>query len=274
MRLVVFCIIAALPLAADVEEQASESKTFSGARLLIVDNVWGSIEVSGYAGNDVQVEVAKRIRGETQERADAAKREIRLDMTQSGDTVKLYVDGPFRCHCGDNERSVNVRGHSGYEVNYDFRIRVPRDARVDLYTVNHGRIDVQDVGGDFDVGNVNGAIEMRGMSGSGKAHTVNGKVTAVFAANPKGGSAFETVNGDVDVTFQRGLSADVRMSTMHGGMYTDYDVAALPPEAVAPERRGGKFVYHRSDMAGVRIGGGGIDLKLKTLNGDIFIRSH
>jgi hypothetical protein len=268
------CIITASPLVADVEERASESKTFSGAKLLIVDNVWGSIEVAGYGGNDVQVEVAKRIRGETQERADAAKREIRLDMTQSGDTVKLYVDGPFRCHCADSDRSVSMRGHSGYEVNYDFRIRVPREARVDLYTVNGGRIDVQDVAGDFDVGNVNGAIEMRGMSGSGRAHTVNGKVTAMFSANPKSGAAFETINGDLDLTFQKGLSADVRMSTMHGGMYTDYDVAALPPEAAAPERRGGKFVYHRSSMAGVRIGSGGVDLKLKTLNGDIFIRSH
>lgn len=273
--IVALCLFAAaLPARADVEERASESRTFPNARLLIVDNVGGSIEVTGYAGNDVQVEVAKRIRGESQERADAAKREIRLDMTQSGDTAKVYVDGPFRCHCQNGEGVSSGRGHSGYEVTYDFRIRAPRAARVDLYTVNRGQVRVEGIAGDFDISNVNGGIELRAMSGSGRAHTVNGRVVAVFAANPKRDTGFETVNGDIDVTFQKGLSADVRMSTMHGGMYTDYDVTALPAEAARPERRDGKFVYHRSGMAGVRIGSGGMNLRFKTLNGDIFIRSQ
>ncbi len=274
MRLLIFLslVTAALPAMAEVEERASESRAFSNAKLLIVDNVWGSIDVTGYSGNEVQVEVAKRIRGESQERVEAARREIRLDMSQSGDTVKLYVDGPFRCHCQDGGFSSD-RGHAGYEVTYDFHIRAPRQARIDLYTVNRGQIRVQDVAGDFDIHNVNGGIELRGMSGSGRARTVNGRVVAAFAANPTRDTGFETVNGDVDVTFQQGLSADVRMSTMHGGMYTDYDVTALP-EAAAPERRDGKFVYHRSGVAGVRIGSGGVNLRFKTLNGDIFIRSH
>jgi len=272
--LILFSVfMTALPLRAEVEERASESRTFPNARLLIVDNVWGSIEVTGYSGNEVQVEVAERIRAESEERADAAKREIRLDMTQSGDTVKVYVDGPFRCRCPDGEGFAGERGHSGYEVTYDFHIRAPREARVDLYTVNRGQIRVANIAGDFDIRNVNGGIELRGVSGSGRARTVNGALVAIFADNPKRDSGFETVNGDVDVTFQQGLSADVRMSTMHGGMYTDFEVAALPIETAA-QRLDGKFVYRRSATAGVRIGAGGANLRFKTLNGNIFIRKQ
>jgi hypothetical protein len=268
-------LLAVAPAAkpADIEERTTESKAFGAAKLLIVDNVWGSIDVSGGDAGAVQVDVSKRIRAESPERLEAAKREVRLDMSQSGDTVKLYVDGPFRCDCSGG-RSVRMRGHSGYQVDYDFRIRAPRDARVDLYTVNGGRITVTNIEGDFDAQNVNGVVELRGIAGSGRAKTVNGGVTAVFARNPSGASSFETINGDVDVTFRKGLSADVWTGTLHGDVYTDFDVKPLPARVIREQAKSGLFVYRRSGMGGVRIGAGGAEMKLKTLNGNIFIRSN
>jgi DUF4097 and DUF4098 domain-containing protein YvlB len=259
-------LVALVPLYADVEDRSTETRVFPVANLVIVDNVNGSIEVTGHAGAEVQIEVVKRIQAETPERLDAAKREVKLDMVQSGDTVKLFVDGPFRCPCVDRStRSF----HQGYHVTYDFKLRVPQRARVDLYTVNRGQIVVRGMAGEFDVRNVNGGVEMVEIGGSGRAHTVNGPVKVAFSRNPTAPTSFETVNGNVDVTFRKGLAADIRVDTMHGGVYTDFEVSALPVEA-SSERRNGKIIYrHRT---GVRVGGGGTELRMKTLNGDIFIR--
>lgn len=255
-----------LPLIADVEDTKTETRTFSGIHLVIADNVNGSIEAIGYAGSDLQIEVTRITRGETPERLQAALREVKLDMTQSGDTAKLYVDGPFR-----GERPHR---HEGYSVRYDFKLRVPASARVDLYTVNQGSITVRGVTGDFDVANVNGAISIDGAAGSGRAHTVNGQVKVSYRSNPRGPSSFETVNGTVDLTFRPGLSADVRLETMNGGLYTDFEAGALPLSAPPPEKRDGRFVFRRGGSTGVRIGTGGIELKAKTLNGDIFLRKQ
>ena len=60
---------------------------------------------------------------------------------------------------------------------------------------------------------------------------------------------------------------------MNGGMYTDFEVKPLPAEAATTERRNGKFVYRTQDAARVRAGAGGPELSLKTLNGDIYVRS-
>jgi len=258
--------LAALPLLADIEDRTTESRHFASAHLVILDNVNGSIEVTGYGGSDVQMEVAKHIQAESNERLEAARKEVKLDAQQSGDTLKLYVDGPFRCN--------NCSRHQGYEVTYDFKLRVPASARVDLYTVNHGHVTVRGVMGGFDIRNVNGPIEMTDMGGSGKAHTVNGEVKAAFANNPTGDTSFETINGNVDLTFRPGLSANVRMQTMHGGMYTDYDVSMLPMEKGVPERRDGKFVFRRGEATGVKIGAGGREMKMKTINGDLFVRER
>ncbi len=256
------------------EEKSVDTRTFANAHLVIVDNVDGSIDATGYSGNDVQMEVTKRIEAESDERMQAAKKEVRLDIQQSGDTLKLYVDGPFRCHCDDccDHGRNGDHGHRGYQVHFDFKLRVPAAARVDLYTVNGGQIFVRDVTGGFDVHNVNGRIEMSGMGSGGTAKTVNGGVKVVFAKNPSVKSEFETVNGNVDLTFRPGLSADARMQTMNGELLTDFDVTALPVEAAETERHGGKFVFKRGGSTGVRIGAGGTDIRMKTLNGDIFIR--
>ena len=66
-----------------------------------------------------------------------AKRDVKLDMSQQGNFVRLYVDGPFRSGNG-----VNYRGddYYGYRVVVDFDVQVPYDTEVVLKTINHGDI--------------------------------------------------------------------------------------------------------------------------------------
>jgi hypothetical protein len=276
MRVLYVAAILLLPaFGSDVEERSTETKSFSNAQLLLVDTINGSIEATGYNGSELKVEVSKRIEAETPGRMEAAKREVKLDMTQSGDMVKLYVDGPFRCQChGDccDNGCCSGERHPGYQVYYDFKLQVPSAMRVDLYTVNNGHITVRNIAGDFDIKNVNGRIDLADMGGSGRAHTVNGPVTATFVRNPTSKSSFETINGNVDLTFRKGFQGDARMETMNGGMYTDFEVTPLPLEQGVAEKRNGKFVYRRHGATSVRIGAGGPEFSMKTLNGDIFIR--
>jgi DUF4097 and DUF4098 domain-containing protein YvlB len=108
------------------------------------------------------------------------------------------------------------------------------------------------------------------MGGSGQATTINGPVIATFASAPRATSLFKTINGNVIVTMPAGLSADLRMKTFNGGLYTDFDVQTLPTAAlVKAERRDGMFVYRSSGFTTVRAGGGGPELTLETLNGDV-----
>ena len=64
------------------------------------------------------------------------------------------------------------------------------------------------------------------------------------------------------------------MKTMNGGLYTDFDVSALPVAAAAPENRNGKFVWSSRRMTGVRIGRGGPELQFETLNGNVMIKNR
>ncbi len=168
----------------DLQEKETVRRNFPAAARLEVDNVHGSIHVAGYNGTEIQMVAQKTIEAESQERLDAAKREVKLDTTQSGDMLTFFVDGPFRCHCDDGRFSVHDHGHPGYRVIYDFEIKVPAATVLRLGTVNGGEVRVENTTGDFDVGNVNGGIEMREVAGSGPVHTVNGKIAVLFSRNP------------------------------------------------------------------------------------------
>lgn len=264
MKPLILTLLLASACFADLDDRTTEKRSFPGGRLVIVDNVFGSIDAQAYNGNTVEVEVRRHIRAESAERLEAAKREVKVDMTQSGDTVKLYVDGPFR--------HEHQSGHNAYQVTYDFVLRVPAAARVDLYTVNGGSIKAHGVQGGFDVKNVNGAIDLAAMAGSGHAKTVNGQVKVAFAQNPREACQFETVNGTIDLTFQPGLAANARMSTVHGDLLTDFEVTAGPSDPAAAETRNGRRVYTSKGRTNVRIGAGGPELQMRTVNGDVFIR--
>jgi hypothetical protein len=176
--------------------------------------------------------------------------------------------------CGEewNDRGPR-RGRVHYRVQYDFTIRVPRAVALRLCTINSGNIVVSGTQGDFMVDNVNGPVEMNQVAGSGRAHTVNGGVKVSFTANPKERSSFKTVNGNVDVWFPGGLAADFAMKTMNGGLYTDFEAQPLAgPAAPAGERRNGKFVFRVNDFTRVRVGSGGPEITLQTLNGNVRAR--
>jgi hypothetical protein len=265
-------LMGALSLAyGDQEAKETIRQMLPAAARLEVDNVHGYIHVTGYNGNEIQMVAEKTINAESAERLEAAKREVKLDVSRAGDTLTLFVDGPFRCHCDENRWGVNERGHRGYHVTFDFEIKVPAATFLRIGTVNGGDIRVENTTGDFDVSNVNRGIEMTEVAGAGHVHTVNGGIKVLFAKNPAGECSFGTVNGSIETSFRPNLSADVMVKTFNGHAFTDYDVTSLPRKVAAAERRDGKFVYRSNDFNGMRIGNGGPELKYDTLNGSIRI---
>jgi hypothetical protein len=258
----------------DVVDDSTLTRTLAfaagGSRTLDVRNINGFIHVEGTSDSTVQMSIHKTVRAETAADKADAERDVRLDFSDQKPTVEAVVRDRRNHVCGEPNRDNGQWERVRYDVRFDFTIRVPRDATLRLCTINGGDLIVNGTQGGFTVDNVNGRIELSGVAGSGRAHTVNGPVTVTFAANPTDASSFKTVNGNVDVSFVDGLSADFSMKTFNGGLFTDFDVQPLAGKvSAAPERREGKFVYRANEFTRVRVGRGGPELSFETLNGNV-----
>jgi hypothetical protein len=256
-----------------IDQHESVRKTFeipsaAGPRRLLVDNINGFIHVTGSSGDQVRISVDRETRAWSQEAASEAAREVKLDMSQQGNFVRLYADGPFRGNNGTNYRGDD---YYGYRVIFNFEIEVPPDTELVLKNLN-SPIEVKGTTADYDIHGLNGKIDVQQVSGSGTVQTLNGSVKVTYTRNPQRETHFKTLNGSIDVYFQPSLDADLHFKKLNGEIYTDFDVTLLPTSGSLHDLNG-RWVYRSDRSAAGRAGKGGPELDFETLNGQIRLHS-
>jgi DUF4097 and DUF4098 domain-containing protein YvlB len=261
-------------------------KNLSKSNNFEINNVFGHIHLSGYKGKTVIVSAVKTIKALNQTEAGRAEREVVLNIFNDQDGIRFYVDGPFR---DKNRHRKRDWKKTTYIVLYDFEVKVPRNLNIRLKTITKGDIRVsnikgkcilnnvndiitaENISGDFNIKTVNGKIDINQVTGSGNAHTINGAVTVIFAKNPHNACSFNTINGDLNIYFKKGLSADFQLKTIHGKIYSDFPSTYLPSKSEKKQNKGLKFIYSRNSHQSIRIGNRGPTIKLDTINGNMYI---
>ena len=260
------------------KDQIRREFTLTGAAersTVAIYNIFGSVTVQGYAGNQVVIEATRTISAPDAGTLATGRQEAQLGFTQHGDSVVIYLAGPFdsRPRRHDERRGNSNQRDVAYSYQFDFVVKVPQQVGLTASTVNNGTVRVLEVSGPLHVHNVNGAIALQNARGTTEAVTVNGNVEASYAASPPGASSYHTINGQIKVQYPASLGADLHFKSMHGELYTDFPSPKMLPAQVTKNQQdqGSGTVYKLTKETAVRIGKGGPDLRFETLNGDVTI---
>jgi len=250
----------------DVKEQISVALTDpSKPGSLEVKLIRGSIHVVGYAGKEVVIDaVSKEGRDRNDESKDeAAKGLKRISSGRNG--LDLTVE--------EEKNNVSIRVAIPKNPVH-LTIKVPSNFNLRVGTINEGDVTVENVSGELEISNVNGAIQLTNVSGSVVANTVNGNLKAAFKAiNQAAPMAFSTLNGSVDVTFPPTSKFDVKLKSDRGEVYSDFDIDVdkTASKAVRTTREGMQKVSI-SDWVQGKVNGGGKEVMMKNMNGNIYVR--
>jgi hypothetical protein len=223
-------------------------------RTLEIHGVNGGIDAVRARGTEILVTADKRAR-----RSDPD--DVTIEVVEHAGGVTICAVYPTRATRQPNEcRPGGGRNNvQDNDVTVDFTVHVPAGVMLEAHTVN-GDIDVADLESNVDARTVNGGIDIS-TSGWARASTVNGSITAVMGrADWPGGAEFETVNGGIRLTLPADVAADLTASTVNGDIDTDFPVTVQ-----------GRWGPRR--ISGT-LGGGGRDLRLKTVNGGITLRKR
>lgn len=245
------------------------------ANMLIVKNVFGDVTVEGYSGNQIILEVEKKIFAKSDKYLELGKSELTLEVIESANRVVLHPMAPYMEFDGDKLKFnwCGDQGEPDYQHRMDFTIKVPNAVKLDLCTVNDGEVTVRNTkGAHINAENINGGITLDGITGQTRVHCINGEVNITYADNPKNDSEYFALNGDINVHYKNSLSANISFKSMNGEMYTDFDINKqfMKTNKSDGKKNGPKFKYEAKPV--VQIGSGQVDFDFETLNGDVFIK--
>jgi hypothetical protein len=233
------------------------------AGTLVVQMLSGSLTINASDRQDVAVEARSDGRRQNAAGAPDAPAGLRRLVQPAGFVVE-ESDNVIRISSGFGRDPV------------DFIVQVPLRTNLKLRVINGGPLTVDGVDGDIEADNINGSITLTNVAGSVVAHSTNGEVKASLTRVADGKAmAFTTVNGNVDVTLPASAGGNLSLRSMHGEVYTDFDLQLTPPSAspvVRDGRPGGRYRIEIDRAIYGTLNGGGPDFELRTLNGNVYVR--
>lgn len=221
----------------------------------------GSIKLQSYEGKDVVVEVH-------------TEKTFQRDDDGGSGGMKRIGGGSLDFSAEEHDNAVSIHAPMSDKLS-GITIKIPQGStKIVLGTVQDGDIEVKDVSGEIEISNVNGGISATGIAGSVVANTVNGDIVVKFkSVDPKAPMGFTSVNGKIDVLFPADTKANVKLKSDRGEMYSDFDIAVDKTQPKVEKNTEDHYYSVKiEDWVYGKLNGGGPEMMMKTMMGDIYIR--
>lgn len=253
--------------AAPVVEEREWTETFDVGQTAAVSvaNVWGNVTVEPGRSDRIELAIRSIRRADDQVSFDRSLEQIPLRIGQDGDGVALRVGRDW----DDWRTRERCRG---CELRLDIVVKVPRNANIDVRTVNDGDVIVRDIDGAVTASNVNGSVKTTGLSRCEFIETINGDLEVSFDSAPVTDCHLATLNGDIELSMAQDANVSFAVDLVNGKIRSEMDITPSEvPATVKRTTRDGRNYYEIEQAAGFEMGRGGKTLTLKSLNGDVLI---
>jgi hypothetical protein len=242
-------LLAALPALAGSEEVFEKAFSMDGIAKVSVENVNGRVEAVAWDRPYLRVKAVKTARSGN---AEETLRQTEIRIRKLGDRIEIVTINPQR------RRLFGFLDWGSHLATVDYELHIPASTDVRVETTN-GKVEAIGFGNALSAEAVNGSIELKEIECPVRATTVNGSLRLAFKGNLKK-SHLETVNGSVDVVFDKKSSVRYELETVNGRIEGDFDLSV--------EGKFGPKEAHGS------YNGGGENLRVETVNGSIRLKTQ
>ncbi len=146
-------------------------------------------------------------------------------------------------------------------------IYLPKSQNVSVTNSWHGDISIEGFTGEVEANaNLNGGLSLTNLSGPVTAYALNENIRVAFdKINQDAPIVIRTTNGEIDVTLPGATSANLELSSWNGDIYTNFDLSK-------PDKDGLKSISGKNVKGAIN--NGGVDIILKSTNGNIYLRKQ
>jgi lia operon protein LiaG len=220
---------------------------------LTLDDFTGDLPIEGYSGNEIII-TGTSDHFETPERAKGLKSVYSAGTDNTGLGIFLEKDG----------NKITLRCLVPVTQSANYRIRVPENLALKIIRdcAKSGNTIIENMKNEVEFKGCQN-ITLKNVTGPLVISTISGGVNVVFSEISKDKPvSIACVSGEIDVTLPAKAAVDLEMSTVSGNMFTDFD---LTQDNKDMRRIGGSVIKSK-------INGGGTELKLHVISGNIYLR--
>jgi hypothetical protein len=173
-------------------------------------NINGDVHIAAWDQNEVKVDAVKF--ANSQQRLDQMKIEIEAESNS------LSIETKYPHH------NLTFNGGWNDPGGVEYTLTVPRNARLDEIELVNGAIDIRGVSGDVRASSVNGRLTAENLPGRLELSTVNGRLEARFQQLSSNSIDLSSVNDVVELTLPSDANARIEASTVSGGIDDDFGI--------------------------------------------------
>jgi hypothetical protein len=242
-------LLTALPAFGGGEEVFEKAFSMEGVSRVSVENVNGRVEAVAWDRPYMRVKAIKTARsGNTEE----VLRQTEIRIRKVGDRIEVVTINPQR------RRLFGFLDWGSRMATVDYELHIPASTDVKVETTN-GKVEAIGFATGLSAEAVNGSVDLKDIECPVRATTVNGSLRLAFKGNLRK-SNLETVNGNVDVSFDRKSSIRYELETVNGRIDGDFDLSV--EGKFGPKEARGSY------------NGGGEALRIATVNGSIRLKTQ
>jgi hypothetical protein len=224
---------------------------------VVVNNLDAGIIIDGYHGRELLISVDNYQK--PPERAKGLKPVYYHGVDNTG--IGLSIE--------EINKIIEISGVSPRTRHAKYTIKIPNDLNLkvaspgfqsrDIQVRNFMReVEVESKSGDINLEDVSGPVIINNLSGN-----VLVKFSKVTQDYP---ISLRAVSGDIDVTLPDDTPANLKMKSITGEIYTNFE----PEYENTPEK--GRLPRIGGHVILAKINGGGVEINLETMSGNIFLR--
>ncbi|MEP0985830.1 DUF4097 family beta strand repeat-containing protein [Ekhidna sp.] len=253
-------IIAGLILLTSVNVMAQEKnftyqvKGNAAETWLEIENLFADIKIEGTSGSEIKIE-SKNYKG-LPEKAKGLKPLSATGPENTGIGLSISQDG----------NKISLSGAHRKADDADYTLYLPKNLKVKINynSWQAGDVVIKGMAGEVEAKSQVGDLKFIDVTGPIVAHTLSSDLEVTFTSlSSMSPSSLSSTSGDIDVTFPGSVKGTFKMSTVSGGVYTGFDFDF--GEDAKLNRVGGQ-------NATGKLNGGGVEVTLRTVSGDIYVR--
>ncbi len=219
-----------------------------------ISNLFADIEVEGNLGKEITIST-DTYEG-IPEKAKGLKPLSASGTENTGIGLSVVQDGNV----------ITISGASR-KANGKYMIQLPKNIRlsIDLNNWQAGDALIKNMSGEVEAKTQNGELRFESVTGPIVAHSLSSDIEVIFTdVNQASPTSLTSTSGDIDITIPANTKGNFQMSSISGEVFTDLNFQFENDEDM--KRIAGGM------NASATLNSGGVEILLKSVSGDIFIR--